>query len=80
MIEQRQSERSPASARVEIIPPTGMPIQARLVDVSLDGARLEVQSVFGIPDQFHLRMLQSDEMLAARVVWREMKALGVVFV
>ncbi|MGH1589916.1 PilZ domain-containing protein [Methylobacterium phyllosphaerae] len=80
MSDLRKQWRVETSAMVEILPAYGPPIPCHLADLSPSGARLEVNSVFGIPDVFQIRFMTTDEILWARVVWRRPKQLGLIFV
>ncbi|WP_083936101.1 PilZ domain-containing protein [Methylobacterium sp. B1] len=65
---------------VEILPTYGPPIPCKLADISPNGARLDVNSVLGIPDVFQIKFITTDEVLWARVVWRRPSQLGLIFV
>ena len=47
-------------------------------NLSSKGAKLQVTSVFGIPDTFDL-LLDGHRRQPCRVVWRTLKELGVLF-
>lgn len=79
MIERRLYERIPLSVEAEISIYGAKPIRCRMVDASPMGARLKVASVLGIPESFHLRILDSQEVLSSRVVWKRPQELGVAF-
>ncbi|WP_409566794.1 PilZ domain-containing protein [Methylobacterium sp. E-046] len=80
MADLRKQFRVETSAMAEIIPSFGPPIPCRLIDLSLDGARINVISVFGIPDDFDVKFIATGETLSARVVWRRPNQIGLTFV
>lgn len=59
--------------------------QAGIIDcvvrnMSDTGARLEVESVVGIPDSFNLMICADRYAKQCRVVWRKEKQIGIKFV
>ena len=73
--ERRSKIRHPAFGAALIKPDFGAPIPCALVDRSEEGARLQVLSVLGVPDQFVLSV--GAEQLRARVIWRSPSEIGV---
>ncbi len=53
-------------------------IDCRVRNLSPIGAKLEVDTILGIPDTFDLA--SGGETLACRVIWRKLRELGVEFV
>jgi len=54
-------------------------IDCKVRNLSTHGARLDVTSVFGIPDRFELLLTETRARQTCRVAWRTPKQLGVVF-
>ncbi|GEP11648.1 PilZ domain-containing protein [Methylobacterium gnaphalii] len=79
MIERRKRPRVRADSVAFIFTKTGNPVACRMIDRSPDGARLLVDSVFGIPDKFRLVVQKSGESFSTQVVWRGPQELGVAF-
>ncbi|MGA4552347.1 PilZ domain-containing protein [Methylorubrum aminovorans] len=77
MVEQRRAARYSDGRPARIVPRYGKALSCRIVDRSETGARLRVDSVFGIPDLFLLEVSESDERYWAAVVWKEAQQLGV---
>ncbi|MCE4224120.1 hypothetical protein HCU64_10185 [Methylobacterium sp. C25] len=80
MIERRRRPRVRVDSVGHIITKKGNPIACRVVDRSPDGARLFVDSVFGIPNEFRLVIQKTSESFTTNVVWRSPQELGVAFV
>jgi hypothetical protein len=79
VLKQKQGEHLLVSYQVEIMTPNGELIQGRMADVSDDGARIEVRSILGVPDKFHVKVKASEEVFAARVVWKKPRSVGIAF-
>jgi diguanylate cyclase (GGDEF)-like protein len=47
--------------------------------ISLDGATIEVESVFGVPEHFHLRIPHEDQPRPCQRKWQSEKQIGVAF-
>jgi hypothetical protein len=47
--------------------------------ISGDGATIEVESVFGVPEQFHLRIPNEDQPRPCQRKWQSEKQIGVAF-
>jgi PAS domain-containing protein len=47
--------------------------------ISDDGATIEVESVFGVPEHFHLRIPNQDQPRACQRKWQSEKQIGVAF-
>ncbi|GEO97990.1 hypothetical protein GCM10007887_05470 [Methylobacterium haplocladii] len=62
-----------------IVTKTGNPVACRIKDRSMDGARLFVDSVLGIPNQFRLVVQKTGEDCPVTVVWRGPQEIGVAF-
>jgi hypothetical protein len=77
MVEQRRTVRYADGRPARIVPRFGKTISCRIVDRSDTGARLRVDSVFGIPEMFLLEVSESEERYWASVVWKEVQQLGV---
>jgi hypothetical protein len=80
VIERRKSPRVRANSVAFIYTKTGNPVACRIIDRSPDGARLLVDTVFGIPNEFRLVVQTSGESFYTQVVWRGPQELGVAFV
>lgn len=77
MVEQRRAVRYSDGRPARIVPRYGKALSCRIVDRSETGAKLRVDSVFGIPDCFLLEVSESDERYRAVVVWKDVQQLGV---
>jgi len=80
VIERRRRPRVRVDSVGYIITRKGNPISCRIIDRSPDGARLFVDSVFGIPNEFRLVIQKTRESFTTNVVWRSLQELGVAFV
>src|SRR5580692_12848231 len=47
--------------------------------ISDDGATIEVESVFGVPEHFHLRIPNENQPRACQRKWQSEKQIGVAF-
>src|ERR1700728_3328684 len=47
--------------------------------ISDDGATIEVESVFGVPEHFHLRIPHEDQPRPCQRKWQSEKQIGVAF-
>ena len=70
--------REPVDIPAEILVPGSAPIECRIVDLSDTGARLSLDSILGVPEEFELRA--DGETGRVRVVRRETRALAVAFI
>jgi hypothetical protein len=75
--ERRREPRAATDLTGRIVPRFGRPIGCVVRDRSTAGARLQVNSVFGVPDAFRLEIPATGEELHARVVWVAAGSLGV---
>lgn len=77
MTERRHKPRMRVDSVAFIITRIGNPVVCRIKDRSADGARLFVDSVLGIPNQFRLVVQKTGEEFPATVVWRGPQEIGV---
>ena len=61
----------------EILVPGARPLECRIIGLSDTGARLSLESILGVPEEFELRM--SGETCRVKVVRRGVRFLGVIF-
>ncbi|MHB2209735.1 PilZ domain-containing protein [Methylobacterium sp. CM6257] len=61
----------------KVLLPGGGVIDCTLRDRSESGARIKVQSVIGIPDEFRLLVEPTGETVQAKVAWRRPNEIGV---
>jgi len=76
-LERRQAARASANQGAEILSPGQPPRRCEIVNISASGARLSLNSVFGIGSTFELRV--GGQTYRARVVQRAPKRLHVTF-
>src|SRR6266516_2847077 len=57
----------------------GSRIDCAVHDISVEGAKLEVDSDIGIPDSFDLLMHSESSQQRCQVVWRKQTRIGVAF-
>lgn len=78
--ERRHHRRRTLSGRAEIIIPSNWEVlPCEIIDASMSGAQLAVESVLGIPSAFILK-LPTGEMMDVEVVRRSPRKLGVKFI
>ena len=70
--------REPVDIPAEILIPGAPPIECRIVDLSDTGARLSLESILGVPEEFELRA--DGETGRVKVVRRESRVLAVAFI
>jgi hypothetical protein len=70
--------REPVDIPAEILMPGAEPIECRIVDLSDTGARLCLESILGVPEEFELRA--DGETGRVKVVRRETRTLAVTFI
>jgi hypothetical protein len=69
--------REPVDMAAEILIPGATPLGCRIVDLSDTGARLSLDSILGVPDEFELRA--NGETGRVKVVRRGVRFLAVSF-
>ena len=69
--------REPVDMPAEILIPGARPLECRIIDLSDTGARLSLESILGVPEEFELRV--SGETCRVKVVRRGVRFLGVIF-
>ena len=69
--------REPVDLPAEILIPGARPLECRIVDLSDTGARLSLDSILGVPEEFELRA--NGETGRVKVVRRGVRFLAVTF-
>lgn len=77
MDNRREATRRRVLLAGKVVLPGGGVIDCTLRDRSDGGARIRVQSVVGIPDEFQLLVEPTGEMVQAKVAWRRPNEIGV---
>jgi hypothetical protein len=77
MDNKRETTRRRVLLAGKVLLPGGGVIDCTLRDRSEGGARIKVQSVIGIPDEFRLLVEPTGEMVQAKVAWRRPNEIGV---
>jgi hypothetical protein len=77
MDNKRETTRRRVLLAGKVVLPGGGVIDCTLRDRSEGGARIKVQSVIGIPDEFRLLVEPTGELVQAKVAWRSPNEIGV---
>ena len=81
MVEARQGERVRALLRARIIfNNQNSTIDCTIRNISTSGAKIELGNTASVPAEFDLEIMQRGQIYRARIVWRDVAALGVTFI
>lgn len=81
VVDKRQSERSKTFRVGKIVYNHNMSVtNCRISDFSVQGCRVKVDSVIGIPNHFSLHVVNSDVKYECEVVWHTSGELGLRFI
>lgn len=75
----RQASRRDVYRLARLVVAGGVSVNCLILDLSADGARIELDGAAGIPDYVILKTAATGETRRARVCWRSAKSAGLSF-
>lgn len=77
--ETREEARSPVYKNGRLTIAGGKTFDCTVLDLSLNGARIQINNAEALPDLVSLKLIATGETRRARIAWRQANAAGLAF-